>query len=136
MAGSAAPEWATWQLLDSLLPTGAFAHSLGLEAALRQGWLGGEAGAPGVFPFGPPAPACSSSVPYGGEAPQGSSGVPVASGRASDSGLAVRVFALSAMANVASQLLPFCGGSTCLHDRGGCWGPWRAPSSRGGGRGR
>lgn len=35
-----ASEWATWQLLDSLLPTGGFAHSYGLEAALQAGLLG------------------------------------------------------------------------------------------------
>jgi urease accessory protein len=30
-------EWLTWQLVDSSLPTGAFAHSSGLEAAWRRG---------------------------------------------------------------------------------------------------
>lgn len=104
-AGAPAPEWAMWQLLDSLLPTGAFAHSLGLEAALRQGWLGGAAGVPGVFPFGPPALGRVSSGPGAGGAIQGSTGVQPEG--PSDSGAAVRVFALSAMANVASQLLPF-----------------------------
>lgn len=29
--------WSLWQLLDSILPTGGFAHSLGLEAAVQLG---------------------------------------------------------------------------------------------------
>jgi urease accessory protein len=30
-------EWLTWQIVDSAFPTGAFAHSLGLESAWQQG---------------------------------------------------------------------------------------------------
>jgi len=30
-------DWLTWQIVDSAFPTGAFAHSLGLEAAWQQG---------------------------------------------------------------------------------------------------
>ena len=30
-------EWLTWQILDSAFPTGAFAHSCGLESAWQQG---------------------------------------------------------------------------------------------------
>ncbi|KAL3657941.1 hypothetical protein V7S43_017146 [Phytophthora oleae] len=36
---SSAPagDWAMWQMVDSLYPTGGFAHSLGLEAATQEG---------------------------------------------------------------------------------------------------
>ena len=34
-------DWATWQLIDPLLPTGGFAHSQGLEAAARAGLVAG-----------------------------------------------------------------------------------------------
>ncbi len=30
-------EWLTWQIVDSAFPTGAFAHSCGLESAWQQG---------------------------------------------------------------------------------------------------
>ncbi|RLN46246.1 hypothetical protein BBJ29_006604 [Phytophthora kernoviae] len=30
-------DWALWQMIDSLYPTGGFAHSLGLEAAAQEG---------------------------------------------------------------------------------------------------
>jgi len=33
-------DWLTWQVVDSALPTGAFAHSNGLEAAWQQGEVG------------------------------------------------------------------------------------------------
>ncbi|CAI5725096.1 unnamed protein product [Peronospora effusa] len=32
-----AGDWALWQMVDSLYPTGGFAHSLGLEAAMQEG---------------------------------------------------------------------------------------------------
>jgi len=32
-------DWMTWQLVDSAFPTGAFAHSWGLEAAWQQGHI-------------------------------------------------------------------------------------------------
>ncbi|TYZ57727.1 hypothetical protein PybrP1_000711 [[Pythium] brassicae (nom. inval.)] len=32
----AAGDWAVWQMVDSLYPTGGFAHSLGLEAAVQE----------------------------------------------------------------------------------------------------
>jgi urease accessory protein len=34
-------QWLTWQLVDSALPTGMFAHSFGLEAAWQQGEVDG-----------------------------------------------------------------------------------------------
>ncbi|KAG3115013.1 hypothetical protein PI124_g744 [Phytophthora idaei] len=34
---SLAGDWAVWQMVDSLYPTGGFAHSLGLEAATQEG---------------------------------------------------------------------------------------------------
>ncbi|KAH7353112.1 hypothetical protein KP509_19G079000 [Ceratopteris richardii] len=34
---SLAGTWGVWQVLDSILPTGGFAHSLGLEAAVQLG---------------------------------------------------------------------------------------------------
>ena len=34
-------DWLTWQVVDSALPTGAFAHSSGLEAAWHQGEVDG-----------------------------------------------------------------------------------------------
>ncbi|KAK1929968.1 Urease accessory protein F [Phytophthora citrophthora] len=39
MGTSSAPsgDWALWQMVDSLYPTGGFAHSLGLEAAMQEG---------------------------------------------------------------------------------------------------
>ncbi|KAI5057055.1 hypothetical protein GOP47_0028873 [Adiantum capillus-veneris] len=37
MQGSESSLWGIWQLLDSILPTGGFAHSLGLEAAVQLG---------------------------------------------------------------------------------------------------
>lgn len=46
---SSGREWAAWQLLDSLLPTGGFAHSQGLEAAAYAGLV--EASAESVQDF-------------------------------------------------------------------------------------
>lgn len=34
-------DWAVWQLIDPLLPTGGFAHSQGLEAAAQGGLVAG-----------------------------------------------------------------------------------------------
>ena len=34
-------DWLTWQVVDSAFPTGAFAHSYGLEAAWQQGEVDG-----------------------------------------------------------------------------------------------
>ena len=34
-------DWVTWQIVDSAFPTGAFAHSYGLEAAWQHGEIGG-----------------------------------------------------------------------------------------------
>lgn len=40
-AENAFADWATWQLLDPLLPTGGFAHSQGLESAAHAGLVKG-----------------------------------------------------------------------------------------------
>ena len=32
-------EWRLWQLIDAAFPTGSFAHSFGLEAAVQGGWV-------------------------------------------------------------------------------------------------
>src|SRR5690349_4303033 len=36
-------DWLTWQIVDSAFPTGAFAHSYGLEAAWQHGEISGPA---------------------------------------------------------------------------------------------
>ena len=41
VAENAFADWATWQLLDPLLPTGGFAHSQGLESAAHSGLVKG-----------------------------------------------------------------------------------------------
>ncbi|GAB9475519.1 Urease accessory protein [Globisporangium polare] len=35
-SGSGGADWAVWQMVDSLYPTGGFAHSVGLEAAVQE----------------------------------------------------------------------------------------------------
>jgi len=42
-AAAAQNDWLLWQLVDSAFPSGAFAHSGGLEAAVQQGELGNSA---------------------------------------------------------------------------------------------
>ncbi|KAJ7527523.1 hypothetical protein O6H91_16G059300 [Diphasiastrum complanatum] len=37
--GTMSSNWTLWQLLDSVFPTGGFAHSLGLEAAVQTGFV-------------------------------------------------------------------------------------------------
>ena len=41
LADDAVTDWAVWQLVDPLLPTGGFAHSQGLEAAAHAGLVAG-----------------------------------------------------------------------------------------------
>ncbi len=43
MAAPPVSDWLVWQIADSAFPTGAFAHSLGLEAACQQGEVAGAA---------------------------------------------------------------------------------------------
>jgi len=46
---AAAGSWAAWQMVDSLYPTGGFAHSLGLEAAVQEKLVTGGGASLGRF---------------------------------------------------------------------------------------
>eukprot|EP00873_Tetraselmis_striata_P041229 jgi/Tetstr1/461493/TSEL_006599.t1 len=48
-SAAAARQWAAWQLLDSLLPTGGFAHSQGLEAAAQASVVDASAESVALF---------------------------------------------------------------------------------------
>ncbi|CAI5490140.1 unnamed protein product [Closterium sp. Naga37s-1] len=110
-------DWAVWQLLDSLLPAGGFAHSLGLEAAARAGFLagagrgagrgaGGAGGGTGGAGGGAGGAGGASGAVSGGNSGAGRRGGGSGEER-SDMVASLRVFVLTAVHANAALLLPF-----------------------------
>ncbi|CAI5977683.1 unnamed protein product [Closterium sp. NIES-64] len=110
-------DWAVWQLLDSLLPAGGFAHSLGLEAAARAGFLagtgrgagrgaGGAGGGTGGAGGEAGGAGGASGVVRGGNSGAGRGGGGSGEER-SDMVASLRVFVLTAVHANAALLLPF-----------------------------